>query len=142
MDLQRLYFALAPLEFDQFLDLCLDEATYLIRYTVAHRGGGQRIERDEALKTGGRFLLWNETRAGSPRGEVAEGQPSFPNAILLGFHQKHQAFDGSIQLRELVKTATSDYEPPPGWLIDQFNRSGDGSMVVPGEYLEIVITRH
>jgi ubiquinone/menaquinone biosynthesis C-methylase UbiE len=27
-------------------------------------------------------------------------------------------------------------------LIDQFNRSGDGSMVVPGEYLEIVITRH
>jgi ubiquinone/menaquinone biosynthesis C-methylase UbiE len=28
------------------------------------------------------------------------------------------------------------------FLIDQFNRSGDGSMVVPGEYLEIVITRH
>ena len=27
-------------------------------------------------------------------------------------------------------------------LIAQFNRSGDGSMVVPGEYLEIVITRH
>jgi len=27
-------------------------------------------------------------------------------------------------------------------LIDQFNRSGDGSIVVPGEYLEIVITRH
>jgi ubiquinone/menaquinone biosynthesis C-methylase UbiE len=27
-------------------------------------------------------------------------------------------------------------------LIGQFNRSGDGSMVVPGEYLEIVITRH
>jgi ubiquinone/menaquinone biosynthesis C-methylase UbiE len=27
-------------------------------------------------------------------------------------------------------------------LIDQFNRSGDGSMVVPSEYLEIVITRH
>ena len=27
-------------------------------------------------------------------------------------------------------------------LIDQFNRSGDGSMVVPGEYLEMVITRH
>ncbi len=27
-------------------------------------------------------------------------------------------------------------------LIDQFNRSGDGTMVVPGEYLEIVITRH
>ena len=26
-------------------------------------------------------------------------------------------------------------------LIDQFNRSGDGSMVVPSEYLEIVITR-
>jgi ubiquinone/menaquinone biosynthesis C-methylase UbiE len=26
-------------------------------------------------------------------------------------------------------------------LIDQFNRSGDGSMVVPGEYLEVVITR-
>jgi ubiquinone/menaquinone biosynthesis C-methylase UbiE len=27
-------------------------------------------------------------------------------------------------------------------LIDQFNRSGDGSMVVPSEYLEIVITRN
>jgi ubiquinone/menaquinone biosynthesis C-methylase UbiE len=27
-------------------------------------------------------------------------------------------------------------------LIDQFNRSGDGSMVVPSEYLEIVIMRH
>ena len=27
-------------------------------------------------------------------------------------------------------------------LIDRFNRSRDGSMVVPGEYLEIVITRH
>jgi ubiquinone/menaquinone biosynthesis C-methylase UbiE len=27
-------------------------------------------------------------------------------------------------------------------LIERFNRSGDGSMVVPGEYLEIVITRH
>jgi hypothetical protein len=26
-------------------------------------------------------------------------------------------------------------------LIAQFNRSGDGSMVVPSEYLEIVITR-
>jgi ubiquinone/menaquinone biosynthesis C-methylase UbiE len=27
-------------------------------------------------------------------------------------------------------------------LIERFNRSGDGSMVLPGEYLEIVITRH
>jgi ubiquinone/menaquinone biosynthesis C-methylase UbiE len=27
-------------------------------------------------------------------------------------------------------------------LIDQFNRSGDGSMVVPSEYLEIVVTLH
>ena len=27
-------------------------------------------------------------------------------------------------------------------LINQFNRSGDGSMVVPSEYLEVVITRH
>lgn len=27
-------------------------------------------------------------------------------------------------------------------LIDRFNRSGDGTMVVPGEYLEVVITRH
>ncbi len=27
-------------------------------------------------------------------------------------------------------------------LIDRFNRSGDGTMVVPSEYLEIVITRH
>jgi ubiquinone/menaquinone biosynthesis C-methylase UbiE len=27
-------------------------------------------------------------------------------------------------------------------LIDRFNRSGDGTMVVPGEYLEIVITRN
>ena len=27
-------------------------------------------------------------------------------------------------------------------LIAQFNRSGDGTMVVPSEYLEIVITRH
>ena len=26
-------------------------------------------------------------------------------------------------------------------LIDQFNRAGDDSMVVPAEYLEIVITR-
>ncbi len=25
---------------------------------------------------------------------------------------------------------------------NQFDRSGDGSMVVPSEYLEIVITRH
>jgi len=27
-------------------------------------------------------------------------------------------------------------------LIDRFNRSGDGTMVVPSEYLEVVITRH
>ena len=27
-------------------------------------------------------------------------------------------------------------------LIGRFNRADDGSMVVPGEYLEIVITRH
>jgi hypothetical protein len=27
-------------------------------------------------------------------------------------------------------------------LIGQFNRSGDRSMVVPGEYLEVVVTRH
>ena len=27
-------------------------------------------------------------------------------------------------------------------LIGQFNRADDGSMVVPSEYLEIVITRH
>ena len=27
-------------------------------------------------------------------------------------------------------------------LIDRFNRSGDGSMVVPSEYLEIVIERN
>jgi ubiquinone/menaquinone biosynthesis C-methylase UbiE len=27
-------------------------------------------------------------------------------------------------------------------LIDQFNRSGDGTMVVPSEYLEVVIARH
>jgi ubiquinone/menaquinone biosynthesis C-methylase UbiE len=27
-------------------------------------------------------------------------------------------------------------------LVDRFNRSGDGSMVVPSEYLEVVITRH
>jgi SAM-dependent methyltransferase len=27
-------------------------------------------------------------------------------------------------------------------LVGQFNRAGDGSMVVPGEYLQIVITRH
>ena len=27
-------------------------------------------------------------------------------------------------------------------LLDQFNRSGDGSLVVPSEYLEVVITRH
>ena len=27
-------------------------------------------------------------------------------------------------------------------LIEQFNRAGDGTMVVPSEYLEIVITRH
>jgi hypothetical protein len=26
-------------------------------------------------------------------------------------------------------------------LLDRFNRSGDGTLVVPGEYLEIVITR-
>jgi hypothetical protein len=26
-------------------------------------------------------------------------------------------------------------------LIGRFNRSGDGSMVVPSEYLEVVITR-
>jgi hypothetical protein len=27
-------------------------------------------------------------------------------------------------------------------LIGQFNRSGDGSMVVPSECLEVVITKH
>ena len=27
-------------------------------------------------------------------------------------------------------------------LVDRFNRSGDGTMIVPSEYLEIVITRH
>jgi ubiquinone/menaquinone biosynthesis C-methylase UbiE len=27
-------------------------------------------------------------------------------------------------------------------LIGEFNRSGDGTMVVPGEYLEVVVTRH
>ena len=27
-------------------------------------------------------------------------------------------------------------------LVAEFNRSGDGSMIVPSEYLEIIITRH
>ena len=27
-------------------------------------------------------------------------------------------------------------------LVSRFNRSGDGTMVVPSEYLEVVITRH
>jgi hypothetical protein len=27
-------------------------------------------------------------------------------------------------------------------LVDRFNRSGDRTMIVPAEYLEIVITRH
>jgi hypothetical protein len=26
-------------------------------------------------------------------------------------------------------------------LIERFNRSGDGSMIVPSEYLEVVVTR-
>jgi ubiquinone/menaquinone biosynthesis C-methylase UbiE len=42
----------------------------------------------------------------------------------------------------LAPPAQSDLERDLMSLIGQFNRSGDGSMVVPSEYLEVVITRH
>jgi hypothetical protein len=41
----------------------------------------------------------------------------------------------------LAPAAQSALERDIRALINQFNRSGDNSMVVPGEYLEIVITR-
>jgi ubiquinone/menaquinone biosynthesis C-methylase UbiE len=41
----------------------------------------------------------------------------------------------------LEPAALSSLERDLKALVDQFNRSGDGSMVVPSEYLEIVITR-
>ena len=46
----------------------------------------------------------------------------------LGF-QNYPEFQSALQ-RDLMA------------LIGQFNRSGDGSVVVPSEYLEVVITRH
>jgi ubiquinone/menaquinone biosynthesis C-methylase UbiE len=42
----------------------------------------------------------------------------------------------------LAPPAQSALERDLMGLIGQFNRSGDGSMVVPSEYLEVVITRH
>jgi ubiquinone/menaquinone biosynthesis C-methylase UbiE len=42
----------------------------------------------------------------------------------------------------LAPAAQADLERDLRALIGQFNRSGDSSMVVPGEYLEIVVTRH
>lgn len=42
----------------------------------------------------------------------------------------------------LAPSAQVDLEHDLISLIGQFNRSGDGSMVVPGEYLEVVVTRH
>ena len=42
----------------------------------------------------------------------------------------------------LDPTAQAALENDLKALIGQFNRSGDESMVVPGEYLEVVITRH
>jgi ubiquinone/menaquinone biosynthesis C-methylase UbiE len=42
----------------------------------------------------------------------------------------------------LQPAAQSDLERDLVDLIGRFNRSGDGSMVVPSEYLEIVVTRH
>ena len=42
----------------------------------------------------------------------------------------------------LAPAAQSALERDLMSLIEQFNRSGDGSMVVPSEYLEVVITRH
>jgi ubiquinone/menaquinone biosynthesis C-methylase UbiE len=41
----------------------------------------------------------------------------------------------------LAPAAQAGFQRDVMALIDQFNRSGDGSMVVPSEYLEIVITR-
>ena len=45
-------------------------------------------------------------------------------------------------LAPLAPAAQADLERDLRALIGQFNRSGDSSMVVPGEYLEIVVTRH
>jgi hypothetical protein len=42
----------------------------------------------------------------------------------------------------LEPAAQSALERDLKGLINQFNRSGDDSMVVPSEYLEIIITRH
>lgn len=42
----------------------------------------------------------------------------------------------------LEPAAQSALERDIKTLINQFNRSGDGSMVLPSEYLEVVITRH
>jgi hypothetical protein len=42
----------------------------------------------------------------------------------------------------LEATAQSTLERHLKTLVRQFNRSGDNSMVVPSEYLEIGITRH
>jgi ubiquinone/menaquinone biosynthesis C-methylase UbiE len=42
----------------------------------------------------------------------------------------------------LAPAAQSALERDLTALIDQFNRSGDGTMVVPSEYLEVVITRN
>jgi ubiquinone/menaquinone biosynthesis C-methylase UbiE len=42
----------------------------------------------------------------------------------------------------LAPAAQSAFENDLKALIDRFNRSGDRSMVVPSEYLEVVVTRH
>ena len=52
----------------------------------------------------------------------------------------------SVPLDDLARSVAPDaqtaLERDLLGLIDQFNRSGDGTLVVPGEYLEIVITRN
>ena len=76
------------------------------------------------------FLLLSDTkqRAGA-----------IPRVAILQFSSMQALDDGAHGLLDYLKE--HGYDGQRKALIDRFNRSGDATMVVPSEYLEVVIVR-
>lgn len=91
--------------------------------------------------TRGRIAEWFEPRAGSIK--VAERNFVFryrsPQHCLAVFRNYYGPILKAFAALDAARQA--DLERDLLALIARFNRSGDGSMVVPSEYLEVVITR-
>ncbi len=87
-------------------------------------------------------------------GELFEAHASSIEAVPRNFVFRYRSPDHWLEIFKtyygpvlkafatLEPAAQAALESDLRALINQFNRSGDSSMVVPSEYLEVVITRH